>query len=102
MIGVVVARVPLRSLVSAGVLSAEPFLFHDRIIGKVDSLKAFFAHFYKPSIQQIVRRSLALRPRGAIPNDVLVLNSLGLLGHCLQLAWGARDIHPWNRDLPPS
>ncbi len=68
----------------------------------MDSLKAFFAHFYKPSIQQIVRRALALRPRGAIPNDVLVLNSLGLLGHCLQLAWRARDIHPWNRDLPPS
>ena len=68
----------------------------------MDSLKAFFTHFFKPSIQQIVRRALALRPRGAIPNDVLVLHSLRLLGHCLQLEWRARDIHPWDRDLPPS
>lgn len=68
----------------------------------MDSLKAFFTHFFKPSIQQIVRRALALRPRGSIPNDVLVLNSLRLLGHSLQLEWRARDIHPWDRDLPQS
>jgi hypothetical protein len=65
-------------------------------------LKAFFAHFLKPGIQRIVRRALALRPRGAIPNDVLVLNSLRLDGDCLQLEWRARDIHPWDRDLPDS
>ena len=72
------------------------------IIGKVLSLKAFFTHFFKPSIQRTVRRALALRPRGAIPNDVLVLNSLRLSGHRLQLEWRARDIHPWDRDLPPT
>jgi hypothetical protein len=65
-------------------------------------MKAFFTHFFKPSVQQIVRRALALRPRGAIPNDVLVLTSLGLSGHCLQLEWRARDIHPWDCDLPPA
>jgi hypothetical protein len=61
---------------------------------------AFFTHFFKPSVEQIVRRALALRPRGAIPNDVLILNSLILSGRCLKLEWRARDIHPWDRDLP--
>ena len=63
-------------------------------------MTAFFTHIFKPSVQQIVRRALALRPRGAIPNDVLILNNLILSGRCLKLAWLARDIHPWNRDLP--
>jgi hypothetical protein len=61
---------------------------------------AFFNHLFKPSVQQIVRRALALRPRCAVPNDVLILNNLILSGHCLKLEWRARDIHPWNRDLP--
>ena len=63
-------------------------------------MNAFFTHFLKPSIHRIVRRALALRPRGAIPNDVLRLNGLLLSGHSLQLEWHARDIHPWDRDLP--
>jgi hypothetical protein len=63
-------------------------------------MKAFFTHIFKPSIQQIVGRALALRPRGAIPNDVLVLHSLILSDHCLKLEWRAREIHPWDRDLP--
>ena len=33
---------------------------------------------------------------------MLVLNSLRLSGHCLQLEWREREIHPWDRDLPPS
>ena len=65
-------------------------------------MTAFFAHIFKPSVQQIVRRALALRPRGAVPNDVLILNSLILSSHCLKLEWRARDIHPWDRDLPPA
>ena len=62
---------------------------------------AFFTRLFEPSVQQIVRRALALRPRGAIPNDVLVLNSLVLSERCLKLEWRARDIHPWDRDLSP-
>ena len=65
-------------------------------------MTAFFTHLFKPSVPQIVRRALALRPRGAISNDVLNLNSLILSGHCLRLEWRARDIHPWDRDLPPA
>ncbi len=65
-------------------------------------MTAFFTHVFKPSIQQIVRRALTLRPRGGIPNDVLVLDSLVLSGHCLELEWRARDIHPWDHDLSPA
>jgi hypothetical protein len=32
---------------------------------------------------------------------VLVLNSLRVSDNRLQLEWRARDIHPWDRDLPP-
>jgi hypothetical protein len=61
---------------------------------------AFFTQIFMASVKQIVRRALALRPRGAIPNDVLMLNSLILSSRCLKLEWRARDIHPWDRDLP--
>jgi hypothetical protein len=63
---------------------------------------AFSTHFFKANLQQIVRRALALRPRGAVPHDVLILNNLILSGRCLKLEWRARDIHPWDRDLPPT
>jgi hypothetical protein len=61
---------------------------------------AFSTQLFKTNVQRSVRRALALRPRGAIPNDVLILNNLILSGRCLKLEWLARDIHPWNRDLP--
>jgi hypothetical protein len=61
---------------------------------------AFFARLFEASVLQIVRRALALRPRGAIPNDVLILKKLTLSGHRLKLEWRARNIHPWDRDLP--
>jgi hypothetical protein len=66
-------------------------------------VKEFFSDFFKPGMRTIVKRALALRPRGAIPHDALILKSLRLLGHDrLQLEWHAREIHPWDRDLPPS
>ena len=61
---------------------------------------AFSTHLFKVNLQQIVRRALALRPRGAIPHDVLILNNLILSGRCLKLEWRARDVHPWDRELP--
>jgi hypothetical protein len=61
---------------------------------------ALFTHSFKASIQQTVTRALALRPRGAIPNDVLILSNLILSGRRLELEWRARDIHPWDLDLP--
>jgi hypothetical protein len=49
-------------------------------------------------IRSLVSRSLALRPRGGVANDRLVLHKL--CGQ-LQLEWRARAVHPWDRDLPP-
>jgi hypothetical protein len=65
-------------------------------------LKAFLTHFFESSIERTVRRALALQPRGAVPNDVLVLNSLRVSGRGLQLEWHAREIHPWDLGLPPA
>jgi hypothetical protein len=67
-----------------------------------NAIVALFSRFFEPSVELIVRRALALRPRGAVPHDVLVLHSLRAAGHCVQLEWRARDIHPWDCDLPPS
>jgi hypothetical protein len=47
-------------------------------------------------------RALALPPRGGVRNDVLRLKSLRVSGQYLQLEWRARDVHPWDRDLPLS
>jgi hypothetical protein len=65
-------------------------------------VKPFTTRFFDSSIERMVRRALTLRPRGAIADDVLVLNSLRVSGPRLQLEWYARDIHPWDRDLPNS
>jgi hypothetical protein len=60
----------------------------------------FFTHLFMTSVEKIVRRALSLRPRGAVPNDVLVLDNLILSARCLKLEWRARDVHPWDRELP--
>lgn len=48
-------------------------------------------------IARRTRHAVALEPRGAIRNDVLVINRLAM---GLRVEWFARDIHPWDRDLP--
>jgi hypothetical protein len=45
-----------------------------------------------------VVRSLALHRRGAVRSDGLRLSYVRTK---LQIEWCARDIHPWDRDLPP-
>jgi hypothetical protein len=48
----------------------------------------------------IVRRvasALTVKPRGAVWNDVLSIQDLSL---GLHVEWLARDVHPWDRDLP--
>jgi hypothetical protein len=47
-------------------------------------------------ITRRVIRALAPTPRGAVPNDVLAINSLAV---GLHVEWFARDVHPWDRDL---
>jgi len=62
----------------------------------------FLANFLKPNLSRVVAQALALPPRGGIRNDVLRLKSFRVSGHCLQVEWRARDVHAWDRDLPPS
>jgi hypothetical protein len=52
-------------------------------------------------LQRIARIALALAPRGAVRNDVLVLRDLTMVsGRELRLEWWARRVHPWDCDLP--
>jgi hypothetical protein len=49
------------------------------------------------AIRQMVGRALSLRPRGAVGNDGLVVQSLSAR---LRVQLLARPIHPWDRDRP--
>jgi hypothetical protein len=51
----------------------------------------------RQGIRSLVKRALALWPRGGVVNDRLLLHKLS--GQ-LQLEWHARAVHPWDRDLP--
>jgi hypothetical protein len=45
-----------------------------------------------------VSKALAVKPRGAVRNDaVLHLADISLRFH---IEWFARDVHPWDQDLP--
>jgi hypothetical protein len=61
-------------------------------------MKKLIPSLMRWGIRSLVNRSLALRPRGGVVNDRLVLHKLS--GQ-LQLEWHARAVHPWDRDLPP-
>jgi hypothetical protein len=64
-------------------------------------MKQFMAYLQQTQLQRAARKALALAPRGGVRNDVLVLNKLiDTPAHPLQLEWRARDVHPWDRDLP--
>lgn len=52
---------------------------------------------HSDGITRRVAHALALKPRGAVPNDVLTISSLVV---DLRVEWFARDVHPWDRDLP--
>jgi hypothetical protein len=44
-----------------------------------------------------VKRALQLRPRGGCVGDRLTVNRISTQ---LRVEWCARDVHPWDRDLP--
>jgi|SRR5581483_5679667 len=48
-------------------------------------------------LARVVTKALALRPRGFIRRDVLVLEKLSAR---LRIEWRSRGVHPWDRDLP--
>ena len=57
-----------------------------------------FGHFSSGGrLRRMVARALDLTPRGFVPNDVLILETLSAR---LRLEWRTRDLHPWDRDLP--
>jgi len=58
--------------------------------------------FLKPRVWLVVSRALALPSPGSLRNDVLVLKSIRVSGHCLRLEWRARGVHSRDRDFPPS
>jgi hypothetical protein len=48
-------------------------------------------------LRKRVIKALTLAPRGAVANDRLHLGTTSL---SLKLDWQARDVHPWDGDLP--
>jgi hypothetical protein len=50
------------------------------------------------ALRSIAKKALAVVSRGAVRHDVLELGKISI--QQLQLEWRARDVHPWDRDLP--
>jgi len=61
-------------------------------------MQNLMASLWRGGIQPLVVKALKLKPRGGLADDVLRLNRVS--GQ-LQLEWRAREVHPWDRDLPP-
>jgi hypothetical protein len=53
---------------------------------------------FRKGLRRAIDRALALKPRGGVKRDKLRVN---WLSGQLQVEWAAREIHPWDRDLPP-
>jgi hypothetical protein len=64
-------------------------------------MKTFLAQLSQTRLHRAARKALKLAPRGGVRNDVLVLSKLSKVTEQeLQLEWLAREVHPWDRDLP--
>ena len=50
-------------------------------------------------LRRRVMRALALNRRGKVRGDAL---SLSCFNNRLEIEWRAREVHPWDRDLPPA
>ena len=62
----------------------------------------FMTYLKETKLQRITRKALALAPRGGVRHDVLVINQLSNNPvQQLRIEWCARDVHPWDQDLPP-
>lgn len=65
----------------------------------IDSVVRKWAHAReRHRLRRRVVKTLALTPRGAVFNDGLPLQKLS---NHLEVEWIARDVHPWDGDLPP-
>jgi hypothetical protein len=70
-----------------------------QVVKKVLPITGNGAHQAAPPdrFRRRVAHALALKPRGAVWNDVLAVDRLAV---ALRVDWIARDVHPWNCDLP--
>jgi hypothetical protein len=57
------------------------------------------AEYARRRFRRHVLRALALNKRGEARSDGLLLNNFD---NRLQIEWQAREVHPWDRDLPRS
>jgi hypothetical protein len=55
------------------------------------------ADWERRRLRNRVARALAMAPRGGVANDTSLLREMSL---SLKVEWYARDLHPWDRDLP--
>jgi hypothetical protein len=73
----------------------------DEVRGR--TLPGILLRYFSPAtggrLRRMISKALALTPRGFVPNDVLIVGDLSAR---LRLEWRTRDLHPWDRDLPPS
>lgn len=65
----------------------------------LDSIRHFALVFARKRLRCRVMRALALNRRGEARRDTL---SLSRFNNRLEIEWRAREVHPWDRDLPPA
>jgi hypothetical protein len=64
-------------------------------------MNIFIERLNRMRLHHVAKKALKLSPRGCVRNDVLMLSKLNRISDQeLQLEWFARDVHPWDRDLP--
>jgi hypothetical protein len=66
------------------------------MLKKIGNSRAAFA---RRRLRRRVSKALALNNRGEARSDGL---SLTHFQNRLEIEWRARQVHPWNRDLPPA
>jgi hypothetical protein len=62
-----------------------------------NSIRQLLDVFARKRLRRQVMRALALNRRGEARGDTLSLNRLN---NRLEIEWRAREVHPWDRDLP--
>jgi hypothetical protein len=63
----------------------------------VGSGRRWRADWEQRRLRKRVAKALTMAPRGGIAGDGMLLRTMSL---SLSVEWYARDLHPWDRDLP--
>lgn len=64
----------------------------------IRAAKRIAAYFSQQRLERRVVKALALKPRGGVFNDRLVLSRMS---NRLEVEWRARGLHSWDRDMAP-